>query len=69
VFAKLNTGAYLIAVFAFGVASMKAMTGYSMRCGSRTTSNHQRPQWYGDTFGCGEADAEQDFHSVTLKLG
>jgi hypothetical protein len=40
--AKLNTGAYLIAVFAFGVASMKAMDRV-FDDGSRTTSNSAPP--------------------------
>jgi hypothetical protein len=51
---RLNTGAYLIAVFAFGVASMKADRVFD-DVGQEQHRTHQRPQWYSDTFGCGVA--------------
>jgi hypothetical protein len=43
------TGAYLIAVFAFGVASMKAMDRVFDAMGQEQHRTHH-PQWYSDTF-------------------
>jgi hypothetical protein len=45
--------------------------GQGIRCdvGQEQHRTISAPQWYGDTFGCGEADAEQTVSTPSLKLG